>query len=97
MIMLVTVTPASTEEEVYKALLPVVQFSEQSYASGNVQPEGKADPDDFFIWSPSQARAISTAICSGFDVDFGPDVVIAAANTRTLADNIVQAKAFLKA
>lgn len=84
-------------DEVYDALKPMVLNSERSYAEdGAVTAQGaKAHADDIVIWNMSQARALAFAIHASFDVDFDPNVVIAAANTRTLAGNIVQAKALL--
>lgn len=93
-----SVPRTGTVEEVYVALKTIVRHSEEAYASSEeamLPDSSRADPDDFFVWNVRQAKAISTAIRTAFGIDFDPEVVIAAANTRTLADNIVQAKALL--
>ncbi|PWN45243.1 hypothetical protein IE81DRAFT_209163 [Ceraceosorus guamensis] len=61
-------------------------------------PEGRTsdeDPDDFTIWDRAQAKRIASGIQQAFDVDYSVDVVVAVANLRKLAHDIVEARQIL--
>lgn len=53
------------------------------------------DPDDFTIWEADQAKRIAKGIRMAFDVEFSTEVVVAEANVRRLANDIVEAKRLL--
>lgn len=61
-------------------------------------PDGKnndSDPDDFTIWDVKQAQRIATAIYYCFDIEFTSEVVVAEANVRKLANDVVEARQVL--
>lgn len=61
-------------------------------------PTGRAndeDPDDFTIWEADQAKRIAKGIKVAFGVDFSTEVVVAEANVRRLATDVVEAKRLL--
>ncbi|PWN52329.1 hypothetical protein IE53DRAFT_367294 [Violaceomyces palustris] len=77
-----------------------VPSSSESSTSSNSSVSGKSpaedgDPDDFTIWNVDQARKISSAIRQAFDVDFSQEVIVAEANVRRLARDVVQARRLL--
>ncbi|CAO1623806.1 unnamed protein product [Parajaminaea phylloscopi] len=53
------------------------------------------DPDDFTIWETDQAKRIAKGIRMAFDVEFSTEVVVAEANLRRLANDVVEAKRLL--
>ena len=53
------------------------------------------DADDFTIWERAQAKRIAAGIQQAFDVEYAPDVVVAVANVRRLAQDIVEARRLL--
>ncbi|KDN42625.1 hypothetical protein K437DRAFT_257809 [Tilletiaria anomala UBC 951] len=89
----------SSVDDTYRVLAPLVLYALQYGAPSEAQLSSdsgaSADPDDFTIWNVSQARRISSGIKQAFQVDFSPEVVIADANTRKLAEDIVNAKRLL--
>ena len=80
-------------EETCEVLRPIISFALQSDPS--VKDETSTDLDDFTIWDEAQARKISSGIKFALGIDFGSEVVIASANTRKLAGDIVEAKKLL--
>lgn len=61
-------------------------------------PDGRdsdSDPDDFTIWDVKQAQRIAKAIYYSFDIEFASEVVVAEANVRKLANDVVEAKQIL--
>jgi phosphatidylethanolamine N-methyltransferase len=61
-------------------------------------PDGRdsdSDPDDFTIWDVKQAQRIAKAIYYCFDIEFTSEVVVAEANVRKLANDVVQARQVL--
>lgn len=53
------------------------------------------DPDDFTIWDKTQASRISSAIKQAYGVEFSTEVVVASANVRKLARDVVEARQLL--
>lgn len=49
-----------------------------------------ADQDDFAIWDREQATRISTAIKCAFNIELSPEVIIAEANVKRLARDVVE-------
>lgn len=60
------------------------------------QDSNLSDPDDFVIYSTDEAEHIAYAIEVAFDVDLASEVVLAAANVRTLSHRIIEARSLLK-
>ncbi|PWN24981.1 hypothetical protein BDZ90DRAFT_234589 [Jaminaea rosea] len=54
-----------------------------------------ADEDDFTIWEQDQAKRIARGIKVAFGVEFSTEVVVAEANVRRLAKDVVEAKRLL--
>lgn len=62
-------------------------------------PSGRAtdsDPDDFTLWDLSQAKRIAGAIKQAFGIEYTPQVIVAEANVRRLASDIVEARRLLE-
>lgn len=62
-------------------------------------PDGRAtdtDPDDFTLWDLSQAKRIAGAIKQAFGIEYTPQVIVAEANVRRLALDIVEARRLLE-
>ncbi|PWY99616.1 hypothetical protein BCV70DRAFT_200549 [Testicularia cyperi] len=59
------------------------------------QEEAGSDPDDFPIWNTTQAKRISIAISHAFDIELSPEVIIAEANVRRLAMDVVHGRRVL--
>jgi phosphatidylethanolamine N-methyltransferase len=61
-------------------------------------PAGKGsdeDPDDFTIWDVGQAKRIASGIKEAFGVEFTQEVVVAEANVRRLAEDVIEARRLL--
>jgi phosphatidylethanolamine N-methyltransferase len=61
-------------------------------------PDGKSsdsDPDNFTIWDVRQAQRIAKGIYYTFGIEFTSEVVVAEANVRKLATDVVQARQVL--
>ncbi|CAO1639254.1 unnamed protein product [Sympodiomycopsis kandeliae] len=69
-----------------------------SLEGGATLPTGRTsdkDEDDFTIWDRLQAKKIAKGIKFAFDVEFSVEVVIAEANVRRLANDVIEAKRLL--
>ncbi|PWN18592.1 hypothetical protein BCV69DRAFT_288370 [Microstroma glucosiphilum] len=53
------------------------------------------DPDDFTIWDVAQAKRIALGIKEAFGVEFTSEVVVAEANVRRLAEDVIEARRLL--
>ncbi len=78
-------------EETYQCLKPIIEFS----LLGVEQNDAATNSDDFTIWDKSQAARIASGIKQAFSVDFTVDVIIAVANTRKLAEDVVDSRQLL--
>ncbi|CAO1637267.1 unnamed protein product [Jaminaea pallidilutea] len=68
-------------------------------SSSGPPPTGRPndeDPDDFTIWDEQQAKRIAKGIKMACDVDFSTEVVVAEANVRRLANDVVEARRLLQ-
>lgn len=100
---------AASFDETYTLLARIVRLalnSSYSYLprSQSGRPESKdvpdgrhsdSDPDDFTIWDARQAQAIAKAIYYSFDIEFASEVVVAEANVRKLANDVIEARQVL--
>jgi phosphatidylethanolamine N-methyltransferase len=96
-------------QETFELLAKIVHYAlESSYAylprSQTGRPESKdvpsgrhsdSDPDDFTIWDVKQAQRIAKAIHYSFDIEFASEVIIAEANVRKLANDVIEARQVL--
>lgn len=96
-------------DETFTLLARIVHYAlDSSYAylprSQTGRPESKdvpvgrdsdSDPDDFTIWDVSQAQHIAKAIYYSFDIEFASEVVVAEANVRKLASDVIEARQVL--
>lgn len=71
---------------------------EMSGEGGNGQTPlvGAAEGDDFTIWDQTQAANISKAIKWAFDIELSPSVIIAEANIRRLALDVIEGRRVLQ-
>ncbi|EPQ27459.1 uncharacterized protein PFL1_04997 [Pseudozyma flocculosa PF-1] len=65
-------------------------------ASPQPEVEAGTDPDDFTIWDLDQARRIAEAIKMAFGLELSTEVVVAEANTRRLARDVVEGRKVLR-
>lgn len=98
-----------SSEEAYKLIGEIVRLalgSSYTYlprsSTGRPEsedvPDGRdsdSDPDDFTIWDVKQAQRIAKAIYYCFDIEFTSEVVVAEANVRKLANDVVEARQVL--
>ncbi|UZJ56933.1 hypothetical protein CBS101457_006253 [Exobasidium rhododendri] len=99
----------TSHDETYALLARIIQYAlNSSYAylprsqSGRPEaqdvPDGRrsdSDPDDFTIWDVKQARRIAKGIYFTFDIEFTSEVIVAEANIRKLANDVIQARQIL--
>jgi phosphatidylethanolamine N-methyltransferase len=55
----------------------------------DVVDDDTRDPDDFRLWSESQAKRICLVIEQSFGVEYRPEVIVADANLTALANRIL--------
>lgn len=89
-------TPADpySVADTYAILTKLVQF-----AQGDAPASDKyksADHDDLVLWTQEQVQHIADGIRRAFNVDFAKEVIVASANTQSLARAIVQARQLLQ-
>ena len=73
----------------------VARLSISSPSDAALPADADADADDFTIWDQAQAKRIADAIRFAFDLDFSPEVIVAEANVRKLARDIVHGRELL--
>ncbi|KAN0065669.1 phosphatidylethanolamine N-methyltransferase [Thecaphora frezii] len=67
-----------------------------SETQGVPEVEAGTDPDDFTIWNLDQAKRIAEAIKMALGVEFSTEVVVAEANVRKLANDVIQGRKLLR-
>lgn len=82
-----------------ESLAPRSQTGRPKASTAEETPKGlnsDEDPDDFTIWDKNQASRISSAIKMAYGVEFSTEVVVASANVRKLARDVVEARQLLE-
>lgn len=80
------------------SLAPRSQTGRPKAGPSDPAPKGRdsdEDPDDFTIWDQTQAKHIAYGIKQAFDVDFDSEVIVAEANVRKLASDVLEARKVL--
>lgn len=97
-----TAIPASTRHLAPSTNLSPTSLHRRQESIGSLHSEdfivgapGLSDPDDFVIYSTSEAEHIAYAVKQAFDIELASEVVLAAANTARLARTIAEARRVL--
>uniref|UniRef100_V5EQR5 Phosphatidylethanolamine N-methyltransferase n=2 Tax=Kalmanozyma brasiliensis (strain GHG001) TaxID=1365824 RepID=V5EQR5_KALBG len=75
--------------------IPEDAIDESDSQARPLVPNAASDADDFTIWDRKQATRISQAFKWAFDLELSPEVIIAEANVRRLAMDVVEGRRVL--